>query len=94
VSDQLPPDVRHGLLLVALAVAATFCAVPIVEKWWRRSYAVLAFRAHARVLRQRLAYPFRLLRRQSPKTTAGAGASPTPAPAVPHDVEVPRDADQ
>jgi hypothetical protein len=94
VSQQLPADVRHVLLVAALALSALFCAIPRIEKWCQRSYAVLAFRAYVHVMRRYLAYPFRLLRKRPTMTTAGAVESPTPARAVPHshdDVEVTRD---
>jgi hypothetical protein len=84
VSQQLPPDVRHVLILVAPALGVLLCTLGRIEKWWHRSYVMRVFRAHPRVVRWHLTYPFGLLRKQSLKTTAGAGASPTPAPAVPH----------
>jgi hypothetical protein len=94
VSQQLPPDVRHVLLVADLALAALFCCLPAIERWWKRSYAVLDFRAHARVIRRYLAHPFRPLHRRPSKPTATVGVSPTPAVVVPHDVEVSCDDDQ
>jgi hypothetical protein len=85
VSNQLPPDVRHVLGIIALvmiiALTVAILGGRAIAYSWRNSPTADWLRWRATDLRAAMAYPFRLLRKRRPKTTAGAGA-PTLLPPV------------
>ena len=75
--------VHRGNYRDARALAALIDRVPVPKSW--DDVTDVRRRANA-WLEQAAQHPH--------KPTVGVGASPTPAPAVPHNVEVPHDADQ
>ena len=81
MSKELPADVRHVLWFVLLGLPVALLTVAWLQRHWPRSYAAVTARAYCHALACR----FRRLRKRPPKTAAGTGCSPTPAPAVGHD---------
>lgn len=77
-----------GIAWVAMTVFLV--VLPDIIRWWRTSVTACWLRGRLGSVRATVASPFRLLRKRHTKTTAGAGASPTPAPVVPGHIEVTR----